>query len=313
MRNNLKMVLNGTLGSSRMFDAEDMIVRVGWVAIPGELFTWSQRLQHGCPACGRTTDLIFLSSNAMFYLLRLLQTAAALFVAVPDDSGRPLVRCRSEASDDLIHQVHLAMEIYRGHRELSPAGLGELSRLFGTAPNPAQLAAAEMYHATVAWMLMHEVGHTVGPAPQARRYLDAQSLPLDPGRATRWIDELSSDINASTLLSVAFAARSESAESAGPDALMRGWNLGFGGGVVALMAFELYEGYDAGARATSRERDGSKALAFRTHPPLRYRQHFLETTRGPSGTPLNPDVIRPWRESFDVLFSEYVDRYPIPD
>jgi len=170
MRNNLKMVLNGTLGSSRMLDAEDMIVRVGWVAIPGELFTWSQRLQHGCPACGRTTDLIFLSSNAMFYLLRLLQTAAALFVAVPDDSGRPLVRCRSEASDDLIHQVHLAMEIYRGHRELSPAGLGELSRLFGTAPNPAQLAAAEMYHATVAWMLMHEVGHTVGPAPQARRY-----------------------------------------------------------------------------------------------------------------------------------------------
>ena len=125
---------------------------------------------------------MILSSNAMHYLLRLLQTAVALFETELEQSGRTAVRIRPNAGDELISQVHTAMQMYRARTELSADGLADLEQLFAAAPYPVTRATETMYQATVTWLLLHEVGHAIGDmaglAPPAR-------LPLPPWATRR--------------------------------------------------------------------------------------------------------------------------------
>jgi hypothetical protein len=51
-------------------------------------------------------------------------------------------------------------------------------------------------------------------------------------------------------------------------------------------------------------------VAFATHPPVLYREHFLEWSANKLGKTLDPDAVWPWREAFNVLFAAYSERYP---
>ena len=154
---------------------------------------------------------MILSSNAMHYLLRLLQTAVALFETELEQSGRTAVRIRPNAGDELISQVHTAMQMYRARTELSADGLADLEQLFAAAPYPVTRATETMYQATVTWLLLHEVGRAIGDmaglAPPARWFLDALPFALDEERYKRWADELSADFNASRHPPVAYVSR----------------------------------------------------------------------------------------------------------
>jgi hypothetical protein len=316
MLDNLEMVLSSAIGSANLLSGQHHSVRVAWIGRPGERFTWAQRLTLACSECHREVDLFVISSNAMFFLLRVLLTASTLFVKMRIEEGKTVFNY-TDATDEQVAQVHAAMEIYRGHRELSDEGLKELFESFSKVPDVRlQGAAAFLYTGTVAWLLLHEIGHAIGEragaAPQARQYLDAQKqMSLDPQRKDRWLDELSADLHATHLLAGAAAnhlARSRR-DVTNHDQAAR--DTGFGSGVVALAVFELFEGYDAGKRAIT-EKEIARAVEFRTHPPMRLRQHFLEVC-GKAAGGVNPTMIEPWRKVLHCLFADYVDRHPMPE
>jgi hypothetical protein len=161
------------------------------------------------------------------------------------------VRIRPNAGDELISQVHTAMQMYRARTELSADGLADLEQLFAAAPYPVTRATETMYQATVTWLLLHEVGHAIGDmaglAPPARWFLDALPFALDEERYKRWADELSADFNASRHLAGALRKQLSNISSRPAlDLEQAAWSLGFGAGIVALAAFELYQEYDAG-------------------------------------------------------------------
>jgi hypothetical protein len=90
MRDNLEVSLTATLGTSSMLDTDHLAVRVARIDAFSRLFTWAQKLDHPCPSCSEEVALVILSSNAMHYLLRLLQTAVALFETEFEQSAAPL-------------------------------------------------------------------------------------------------------------------------------------------------------------------------------------------------------------------------------
>jgi hypothetical protein len=312
MLDNLRMALNSTMGDAGLLSDPQRLVRVAWISRAGERFTWAQRLQVRCPDCGTNLNLFIVTSNSMFFLLRLLVAAYATFVGMQIKNGKIVFKYK-DATDELVEQVHAAMQIYRGYRELTDAGLKELFATLFKVPN-RHLRGFAGYHytATVVWLLLHEVGHAVGTHtgifPLARTYLDAQNLLLDPQRHHRWLEELSADFHASLMLAGAAANRLK------PKTIhftQVARDTGFGCGVLTLVVFELFEGYDAGNRAIG-EKDIATAIEFRTHPPMRMRQHFLEFCGKATGG-LNQTAIEPWRKVLHSLFANYVDRHPIPD
>lgn len=305
MLDNLRMVLTSTLGNADILSGARYQVKVAYIHQATDRFTWAQRMHVNCPTCSERLELFIITSNSMFFLLRLLLIASALFVAVERKDQKAIFTFK-DASDDMVEQVHAAMEIYRGRRELTDATMNELFGAFGQVPDKyLQGDAAALYGITVIWLLFHEIGHALndqsGIAPPASAYLNAQQLTeLNPQRRQRWLEELSADVTASWLLMGATPNRNKARD------------IGFGGGVVALSVFELYEGYDIGKRAIAGEKDAATAIEFRTHPPMRMRQHFLETTAKMLGG-LDESSIEPWRRVLQSLFADYVDRYPMPD
>ena len=316
MLDNLHLVLAGSIGSVAALDGEFHSVRVAWIGHADDRFTWAKQLRVECVQCRATLTLCVVTSNAMFFLMRVLLTAAMSFESVRAEPGRTIFRLQRDASPRQLGQLHAAMEVYRGHQPLTDAGLEELIQDFlQTVPSGVQAAARALHLATITWLLLHELGHHVtdqaGISPFARQYLSSSGLILQPGREAAWLDELSADLTACHLLAGAVAEKHRPLLGE-REANRAGLDLGFGAGIVALVVFELYEGYDAGRRSISGATDVTRDIAFAKHPPMLHRQQFLAVCAKAAGG-INPTITNPWRHALTSLFADYVDHYPIPE
>jgi hypothetical protein len=317
MHDNLRMVLTGAIGSADVLESGHHTIRVAWMGRPLQGFTWAHRMPPtSCRDCGMPLDLCIVSSNAMFFVMRLLLTACTLFDAVEFAPGRCVFRIKGDATETQVEQVHTAMEVYCGYRSLSDAGLEALFAEFTRAPVQMQGTAGFLHLATITWLLLHEIGHALqdeaGRVPLAGFFLSQQNLTLDPDRQTHWLDELSADFTASYILASAAAGHYARTHPDLADAEQAGKDTGFGAGILTLRIFELYEGYEVGRRTFAGERDIARAVDYKTHPPMRLRVHFLEWF-GKHFAHLNPVMVEPWQEALFLLYAEYVERHPMPD
>jgi hypothetical protein len=315
MQSTLEAMLQSSLGTTKILEGTTHTVKVAWVGTTGDGFTWGYHIERACDTCGTVLHLYVLTANAMFFLLRVLFAASRSFVSVTFEGDGMRIRCLDHITDTQVEEVQAALQMYRSRTPLSSEGIAKLVSNTLGGNKKVSNAAAKLHHGNVIWLLLHEIGHAVGPlkAPDglAQNFIEHRAAGIEPGRAKRWREELSADFNASHVLMFAaqgFRMRTDPDLSS---SLQYGKDVGFISGLLVLQIFQIYELHDSGARASRLERDARRAIEFHSHPPVSYRMDFLAGAAGGRHT-LCGGLLEPWQTVLCMLRDQHAIRYPPP-
>jgi hypothetical protein len=325
MEDNLEMILRVAVRSSIPLQTSNTAVRVARLDSPDHGFTWAQRIPTTCSRCRLSLSLVVLTSNSMLFILRMLYIATTLFETVETTPSLYRYRLKSNVTEAQIEELHRGMQMYRADVSITEEGIPWLHDQFLRTADTIQGYGRQLYSSNVTWLLLHELAHADKQAFElnirdpgghlqnaAELFFKHCHLDLDLDRRAAWQDELSADLGASWVLAHKLDKSFINATHYQSAAERVGKVEGFTAGVLTTLSFELYEAYEAGKVIGDNWEAIAQSGEYRSHPPLGMRSYFLRWF-AERVLKLDLPMVKSWKDALNLLFAEYVDRYPLPD
>lgn len=319
----LEKTVEMTIGRSSLFRGRNHAIKVARFYASSDYFTWAHYLPTKCKKCKLEITLLVITSNAVLYFMQVLLVGAQRISGFKVKEGQTRFLIKPHTNSDT-EAIRMAMAFFNSDDTPDEEKLiGALITCLKGLPRPIKNLTESMYGAMLTWLILHETGHDISDTavrlfdvkqfshPLANLLIENTQLGLPEPRKAAWIEEVSADIHASLYTSSGIA-KQVSDDLDPTDARQHGRDLGFGAGIVTLTILGLAEAYDAGIRSASGQTDITRDIAFRHHPPVQYREHFLKLAAHEYGG-INETVTEPLVRVLEESFREYASHYPFSE